>query len=124
MSADREELKRKAMRAIDAASEAELERGRRDKEYAENWLQDAIGFIAGLITIIGALFSCLVTKVVYEHFGYKDDCQKLNLLRNFRDEHLLNSRNDRKIESVYAYYALAPHIIRWMSEYGDKKSRS
>lgn len=119
MTVDREELKRKALRAIDAASESELRRGYNDKVYAESWLQRAIGFIAGLITIIGSLFSCLVSTVVVEHYGFDDRYWKIELLREFRDKYLLESGDDAKIDSVFAYYALAPHIIRWMRKNGD-----
>ena len=43
MTVDREEIKRKAARAIDNASDRELERASNDKSYAHDWLQKTIG---------------------------------------------------------------------------------
>ena len=114
MSVDREEIRRKAMQAIDRATDEELARGRKDQNYAHDWLQAAIGWIANLITILGAVFrgGCLITTGVCVRRGLPDDSEPMTAFRSFRDTYLVDQDPSRLVE-VQEYYSLALGVVRW-----------
>lgn len=51
---------------------------------------------------------CFLTTAACEHKGLPDDCRELQVLRAFRDTHLLPSIKGREL--VERYYAIAPRI--------------
>lgn len=53
---------------------------------------------------------CYITTVVCEGLGRADDCYELNLLRNYRDEYLLNTEEGKAL--VNEYYDVAPTIVK------------
>lgn len=119
MSVDREELARKARSAIYAASEAELERAKKDRNFAERWLQGAIGFIANLLTILDSIFSCLVSTTIVNHYGYDDKSDIMIGSRYFRDNYFIKNYNYEKLSTLFTYHSLAGQIIFWISRYGN-----
>lgn len=53
--------------------------------------------------------SCFLTTAIVRSLQLPDDCPQLLLLREFRDQILLNSRDGR--DEVENYYAIAPRIV-------------
>lgn len=121
MAIDREDLKRRAARAIDNASDEEIERGKRDETYAHDWLQNAVGWIAGLMTILGGLFGgCFITSTVCKKLGKPDNHSDMELLRDFRDT-LLQLKNDSICSDISTYYFWSPAIIKWANSRSDSE---
>ncbi len=52
---------------------------------------------------------CLIATACVTHFGMRDDCHMLTVLRNFRDQDLLATPEGIKL--VNSYYDLAPTLI-------------
>lgn len=52
---------------------------------------------------------CYITTAVCESLGKGDDCRELNLLRSYRDEYMLSSKDGAKM--VDEYYDIAPTIV-------------
>ena len=120
MAIDRQALKRRAMRVIDQASDAELQRARRDEGYAHDWLQSLIGWIANLMTILRPIFfGCYITTAVVDHFNLRDDCVLLSDLRIFRDEYFVNSGNTDRLFMLEKYRLIAPAVLRWINGRSD-----
>lgn len=53
---------------------------------------------------------CFISSAVFESIGYDDNCQELRLLRNFRDNILLNTQEGKSL--VEEYYQVAPSIVK------------
>ncbi len=51
---------------------------------------------------------CFITTAACEYKGRPDDCQELEVLRRFRDDHLMESTEGRAL--VSHYYEIAPAI--------------
>ena len=51
---------------------------------------------------------CFLTTAACEHKGHPDDCRELQILRAFRDSHLMASIEGRGL--VQRYYFIAPDI--------------
>lgn len=120
MSVDRDEIKRRALRAIDSASDDELDRGKKDEKYAHDWLQDAIGWISGLITILGGIFyGCFITTALSERKGWGDDCEMMEDFRALRNE--LSSLILGVDESYSLYCHISPSIVKWANTRGDSE---
>lgn len=116
MAIDREALKRRAMRVIDQASDAELQRARRDEGYAHDWLQSLIGWIANLVTILRPIFfGCHITTAVVDHFDMGDDSPLLSDLRSFRDEYFINGGISDRMVALEKYRLTAPAVLRWIN---------
>lgn len=123
MAIDREDLKWRALRAIDQATNAELERARRDERYAHDWLQSLIGWIANLLSILGSIFGgCHITTAVVDHFNLGDDCALLSDLRSFRDEYFLNGGRTDRLTTLGKYQLLAPAVLRWINGRPDSEA--
>ena len=54
--------------------------------------------------------NCFLTTACVKYYGLKDDCYELQTLREFRDKHLLNSADGKKL--VNQYYDIAPAIVK------------
>jgi len=52
---------------------------------------------------------CFITTACVQYYGLNDDCFELELLRSFRDGHLLKSRPGKKL--VEEYNKVAPLIV-------------
>ncbi len=52
---------------------------------------------------------CVITTATCIALQGKDDCEELNILRNFRDQHINNTEEGREL--VLEYYRVAPLII-------------
>ena len=123
MAVDRETIKKKALEAIDRASDEELDRGIRDQNYAHDWLQAVIGFIANLMTAITSIFrECHISTALVKHLGLPDNCEELQALRRFRDEYIVNSNVELRLKDLHCYYCYAPHLIRWIEARDDSAS--
>lgn len=120
MTVDREEIKRKAARAIDNASDRELERVSNDKSYAHDWLQKTIGWIADLMNILtGAFSGCYISTALVEHLGLSDDCEQLKVLRQFRDNYIIQSGVKQRLEELDQYYFFASLLVDWIEQRSD-----
>ncbi len=120
MAVDREEIKKKAMKAIDNASDRELERASNDKGYAHDWLQKTIGWIADLMNIITGVFSgCYISTALVEHLGLSDDCEQLTTLRQFRDTYILQSGAKERLKELDQYYFAASLLVDWIEQRSD-----
>lgn len=53
---------------------------------------------------------CFLTSACTKARGLEDDCEELTILRQFRDQHLLTTREGRAL--VAKYYRIAPPICR------------
>ena len=53
---------------------------------------------------------CYITTAVCESLGRDDDCRELTLLRNYRDEYLVNTTGGKEL--VEEYYNVAPTIVK------------
>ena len=60
---------------------------------------------------------CYITTAVCKTFGKPDDCYELTLLRNYRDQYLMQQENGEEI--VYEYYDLAPTIVKHIDQRKD-----
>jgi hypothetical protein len=60
---------------------------------------------------------CFLTTAVCSYKGLPDNCHELQVLRLFRDEKLLRSRDGRVL--VEHYYAVAPAIVERLSDPAD-----
>ena len=52
---------------------------------------------------------CFISTAICQTRGLPDDCYELNVLRGFRDNHLAQSENGRKL--IKRYYEIAPEIV-------------
>jgi hypothetical protein len=53
---------------------------------------------------------CYITTAVCETLNKGDNCYELNLLRDYRDEYLMNTDNGAEV--VREYYDVAPTIVK------------
>jgi hypothetical protein len=60
---------------------------------------------------------CFLTTVSCQYKGLPENCHELEVLREFRNNHLLTSDNGRKI--VEHYYAIAPPITKRLNNKSD-----
>ena len=63
--------------------------------------------------------SCYITTAVCETFKKPDDCYELTLLRDYRDNYLMNQEEGEEI--VQEYYNLAPTIVKHINKKRDSK---
>ncbi len=64
---------------------------------------------------------CYITTAVCESQNMPDDCYELNLLRDYRDQYLLNETVDGE-EIVKEYYNVAPTIVKRINKRSDSKA--
>ena len=120
MSIDREEIKRRALEAIDLASDEDLARGRRDREYAHDWLQKTIGFIANLVSIISVVFKgCYISTAAANYLGWSDKSDEMMELRRFRDHYILSNSESTNHSDLELYYFYSPLLIEWIDSRYD-----
>lgn len=62
---------------------------------------------------------CYITTAVCETLGKGDDCYELNLLRNYRDEFLVQQQDGQDI--VNEYYDIAPTIVKRINKMPNHK---
>lgn len=62
---------------------------------------------------------CYITTAVCESLGKPDDCHELQVLRNYRDEYLMESEEGKDI--VMKYYDIAPTIVKRINQTEDAK---
>jgi hypothetical protein len=62
---------------------------------------------------------CYITTAVCENSGRPDDCYELNLLRNYRDEYLMQEEDS---ELVQEYYNIAPTIVKRINKQKDSSA--
>ena len=62
---------------------------------------------------------CFISTAIYANFGFDDDCSDLKLLRNYRDDYLLKTKEGQKI--VDNYYLIAPIIVNQIEMFENKK---
>lgn len=60
---------------------------------------------------------CYITTAVCESLGKDDDCMELTLLREYRDQYLMNSEEGAEI--VEGYYDIAPTIVNRINKQAD-----
>ena len=60
---------------------------------------------------------CFITTAACEYRGYMDNCHELNVLRDFRDNYLLKTKDGQ--DMVDYYYAISPKIIEHLSNPSD-----
>ncbi len=60
---------------------------------------------------------CFITTAVCESFGKPDDCYELTCFRDFRDNHMLRTKEGRAL--VEEYYEIAPGIVTCINLGGD-----
>ena len=122
---DRERLKRRVSWAIDQADDDEVSRMERDRGYAHDWLQDLIGWIVNLMSILASMFGgggCFLTTAAVDFLGFPEDCAVLTSLRSFRDHYMLNPEFPRRAQVVSSYYRAAPRIVQAISRLEDAGS--
>lgn len=61
---------------------------------------------------------CFITTAVCEHYGLRDDCSVLTLLRAFRDDYMLPDSG--RALMVAEYYDAAPAIVAAIAEREDR----
>lgn len=57
---------------------------------------------------------CFLTTAACSHKGLEDDCFELQVLRSFRDNHLMSSSDGRSL--VNEYYEIAPAIASRLTD--------
>lgn len=62
---------------------------------------------------------CYITTAVCESLGKPDDCYELTLLRNYRDQYLINQEGGDEI--VKEYYDIAPTIVKRINKREDHR---
>lgn len=62
---------------------------------------------------------CYITTAVCENMNKADDCYELNLLREYRDDYLMNEAEDGQ-DLISQYYDIAPTIVKRI----DKEEQS
>lgn len=62
---------------------------------------------------------CYITTAVCESLGKDDNCYELNLLRNYRDNYLINETSDGE-SIVKEYYDIAPTIVKHINKKDEK----
>lgn len=60
---------------------------------------------------------CYITTAVCESLGRSDDCYELKMLRDYRDEYLMNSEDGAGV--VRTYYNIAPTIVNRINKRPD-----
>ena len=60
---------------------------------------------------------CFLTTAACQFKGLPDDCHELEVLRAFRDNHLLTTVDGRKM--VETYYSIAPEISQKLNKEAD-----
>lgn len=63
---------------------------------------------------------CYITTAVCESLGKGDNCYELNVLRDYRDNYLLNTADGKSL--VDNYYDIAPTIVRRIDKCQDSDS--
>jgi hypothetical protein len=96
---------------------------RNDREYAHRWLQDLIGWIAGLLNLMSKVFGggCYITSAVVNHKGLDDKSNEMELLRLFRDTYILENNNPEVVTDFFEYQKTAPTIINWINSRVDSE---
>lgn len=96
------------------------------KEFTEKmvelWNQKIPGNKIGLSTreLVQGGFKqglCYITTAVIKSLNKPDNCYELSLLRNYRDQYLLESKEG--METVKEYYNIAPTIVRRIDRLDD-----
>lgn len=54
--------------------------------------------------------NCFLTTACVKHYGLPDDCYQLQILRQFRDDYMSKSSEDRIL--IQQYYSIAPKIVK------------
>jgi len=57
---------------------------------------------------------CFITTACVEYYNLPDNCPQLNLLRKFRDNYLMKTKNGQNL--VLKYYETAPRLVKKMKE--------
>lgn len=123
-SKERERLKRRISWAIDQADEDEVSRMSRDRDYTHDWLQDLIGWIIDLMSILARMYGgrCFLTTAAVDSLGLSNDCAVLTSLRGFRDQYMLDREFPRRAQVVSSYYRAAPRIVMAIKRREDAES--
>lgn len=62
---------------------------------------------------------CFITTSCVESKGLKDNCEQLNILRDFRDNYL--KRQENGLREIQEYYEIAPGIVRAINSGDDSR---
>jgi hypothetical protein len=114
---DVDELFDRAKSHYRIASERERARIRSDEDHAYNWTQAVIGFLAAILNFFATVWHscCYITTAVTRHFGLVDNCRYLTVLRQFRDQYIVNGNDEQRLADLKQYYTLAPQVIDWVN---------
>jgi len=52
---------------------------------------------------------CFITTACVDFYGLSENCKQLQILRRFRDEHLLKSKDG--FDLIKQYYSIAPSLV-------------
>lgn len=63
---------------------------------------------------------CFITTAACAALNAGDDCECLNILRNFRDEHIADTDEGKQL--ILEYYKIAPGIVDILNELPDSES--
>lgn len=61
---------------------------------------------------------CFLTSACVEYLGKQDDCEELNVLRQFRDRYMKELENGETL--IKEYYAIAPKIVEMIKASPNK----
>lgn len=63
---------------------------------------------------------CYLTGACVHSVGLPDDCEALNILRDFRDSYMM--KNEEMREDIYRYYTFAPRIVQRINRQDDSSN--
>ncbi len=107
---------------IRCADENEQRMMRNDRDYAHRWLQDLIGWIAGLMGLMSKICGagCYITSAVVEFKGLGDQSQEMLLLRQFREEYIEDSHIPERTTDLEHYYVIGAVLRNWIDSRADR----
>lgn len=98
-----------AQQGLSNAQDQTLQLQNRTLSAMDAWQQRSIGLQKYAIKKKFGSGGCFITTAVCKQKKLSDNCQKLQLLRKFRDEHLKSTEEGKKL--VDKYYKNAPKIV-------------
>ncbi len=102
------------------ADASEQQRMRNDRDYAHSWLQDLIGWITGLMSLMSTIVGgCFITSAAVRHCGLGDDCQEMAMLRSLRDEFMIDSGSPTRLRDLEEYQIVGGALARWVDSRYD-----
>ncbi len=113
----------RARSRIRNANEAEKRRISNDDNYAHDWLQNLIGWIVKLMSLLSTIRGgCYITSSVVSFLGLPDDGEEMTAFRDFRKRTIYLSDNPDRKQDLDDYYIVGLRLVNWANSRYDSNA--